>query len=73
MAALTAGRSRGSVHLSELRLPEGVTLATAIEDADHDHTVVSVAQAHDLDVEPEEEGEEPVEGEAPAAEGDEED
>ena len=47
-----------SVHMSELVLPEGVTLASAIEDADHDQTVVAIQQADDLEVEPEEEGEE---------------
>lgn len=60
----------GSLHLSEIAMPPGVTLATAIEDPAHDHVIVSVEQAHDLDLgeEPEEELE--VEGlEAAAEEG----
>lgn len=55
-----------SVHLSGLVLPEGVSLANAIEDADHDHTVVAIQQAHDLTVEPEEEEEGEAEGEGEA-------
>ena len=43
-----------SVHLSQLVLPEGVELASAIDDSAHDHTVVSVQQAHDLTIEDEE-------------------
>ena len=46
-----------SLHLSEITLPPGVALATAIEDAAHDHVIVSISQAHELDLgeEPEEE------------------
>lgn len=51
-----------SLHLSEIMLPAGVTLATAIEDAAHDHVIVSVEQAHELDLG--EEPEEELEGEA---------
>ncbi len=51
-----------SLHLSEIKLPPGVTLATAIEDAAHDHVIVSVEQAHELDLG--EEPEEELEGEA---------
>jgi large subunit ribosomal protein L25 len=55
MALVNVGEG---VHLSGMVLPAGVTLAHAIEDAQHDHVVVSVTEAHDLDVEPEEEEEE---------------
>ncbi len=52
-----------SVHLSQVALPEGVELASAIEDSAHDHPVVSITQAHDLTIEEEElEGEEMEEG-----------
>ncbi len=51
-----------SLHLSEITLPPGVALATAIEDAAHDHVIVSVEQAHELDLG--EEPEEELEGEA---------
>ncbi|HSS66711.1 MAG TPA: 50S ribosomal protein L25/general stress protein Ctc [Gammaproteobacteria bacterium] len=51
-----------SLHLSEIRLPPGVTLATEIEDAAHDHVIVSVSEAHELDLG--EEPEEALEGEA---------
>jgi large subunit ribosomal protein L25 len=66
-----------SLHLSEVKLPTGVALTTPIEDAAHDHVIVSVEKAHELDLgeEPEEElegealeaaAEEGVEGEAKA-------
>ncbi len=45
-----------SLHLSEIKLPPGVTLATEIEDAAHDHVIVNVTEAHELDL-----GEEPEE------------
>lgn len=51
-----------SLHLSEIKMPPGVTLASAIEDAAHDHVIVSVEQAHELDLG--EEPEEELEGEA---------
>jgi large subunit ribosomal protein L25 len=51
-----------SLHLSEVRLPPGVTLATEIEDAAHDHVVVNISEAHELDLG--EEPEEELEGEA---------
>lgn len=51
-----------SLHLSEIQMPPGVALATAIEDAAHDHVIVSVEQAHELDLG--EEPEEELEGEA---------
>lgn len=50
----------GVIHMSEIRLPEGVRLSTAIEDAAHDHPVVTVQEPQKLDL-----GEEP---EAEAAE-----
>ena len=58
-----------SLHLSEIKLPPGVTLATAIEDAAHDHVIVSVERAHELDLG--EEPEEELEGEALEAEAEE--
>ena len=51
-----------SLHLSEVKLPQGVTLATEIEDAAHDHVIVNVSQAHELDLG--EEAEEDLMGEA---------
>jgi large subunit ribosomal protein L25 len=51
-----------SLHLSEVKLPQGVTLATEIEDAAHDHVIVNISQAHELDLG--EEPEEELEGEA---------
>ena len=51
-----------SLHLSEVKLPQGVTLATEIEDAAHDHVIVNVSQAHELDLG--EEAEEELMGEA---------
>ena len=51
-----------SLHLSEVKLPQGVTLATDIEDAAHDHVIVNISQAHELDLG--EEPEEELEGEA---------
>jgi large subunit ribosomal protein L25 len=63
-----------AIHLSEIKLPEGVRLSTAIEDAAHDHPVVTVQEPQKLDLgeEPEEEavvGE--LEGEEAEAEGEE--
>lgn len=52
----------GSMHLSEINMPPGVTLANAIEDAAHDHVIVSAEMAHELDLG--EEPEEELEGEA---------
>jgi len=66
-----------SLHLSELVMPEGVTLNALAQDPDHDQPVVSVQHAQKFDEEEEallaegeegEEGEEPAEGEAPAGE-----
>lgn len=51
-----------SLHLSEVKLPQGVTLATEVEDAAHDHVIVNISQAHELDLG--EEPEEELEGEA---------
>ncbi len=50
-----------SLHLSEVKLPPGVQLATAIADAAHDHVIVSIEEALALDLG--EEPEEAVEGE----------
>jgi large subunit ribosomal protein L25 len=50
-----------SLHLSEITLPPGVALATALEDGAHDHVIVSISQAHELDLG--EEPEEKLEGE----------
>ena len=47
-----------SLHLSELRLPEGVSLTVDVSDGDHDHTVVTLAMPHALDTGEEAEGEE---------------
>ena len=67
-----------SLHLSELVMPEGVTLNALAQDPDHDQPVVSLQHAQKFDEEEEEallaegeegeEGEAPVEGEAPAGE-----
>ena len=51
------------IHMSEIRLPEGVRLSTAIEDAAHDHPVVTVQEPQKLDL-----GEEPLAEEAEALE-----
>lgn len=51
-----------TLHLSEIKLPPGVTLATPIEDAAHDQVIVSISEAHELDLG--EEPEEELEGEA---------
>lgn len=58
-----------SLHMSEIKLPPGVQFATAIADAAHDHVIVSVEEAHALDLG--EEPEEVLEGEGleAAAEG----
>lgn len=56
-----------SVHLSGLKMPEGVRLTVDVTDPDVDHTVVSIQKAAELDVEPEE-GD--VDGEGEAAAGD---
>jgi len=63
-----------AMHLSEIKLPEGVRLSTAIEDAAHDHPVVTVQEPQKLDLgeEPEEEGlAEGLEGEGVEVEGEE--
>ena len=57
-----------SLHLSELVMPEGVTLNALAQDPDHDQPVVSIQHAQKFEEEEEllaegEEGEEPVEGE----------
>lgn len=67
------------IHMSEVRLPEGVRLSTAIDDAAHDHPVVTIQEPQKLDLgdEPEAEegealelaeGEEGEEGDTDAAE-----
>ena len=64
-----------AMHLSEIKLPEGVRLSTAIEDAAHDHPVVTVQEPQKLDLgeEPEEEAEAgELEGEVAEGEGGEE-
>ena len=64
-----------AMHLSEIKLPEGVLLSTAIEDAAHDHPVVTVQEPQKLDLgeEPEEEAEAgELEGEVAEGEGGEE-
>ena len=56
-----------SVHLSNVILPEGVSLAHAIEDADHDHTV-AMAQMPQVAAEVDEtEADAPAEGDADEA------
>ncbi len=57
------------IHLSEIQLPEGVRLTHAIEDAAHDHPVVTVQEPQKLDLGEEPEVEEGVEGELAVAEG----
>ena len=66
MAALDVG---GSVHLSELVLPEGVRLMALAHNPEHDQPVVSVQHPQKLEEAEEEEaaGEEGAEAEAPAA------
>ena len=49
-----------SLHLSELKMPEGVRLTTDVSEADHDHPVVSVQHAQAFE---EPELEEELEGE----------
>ncbi len=64
-----------AMHLSEIKLPEGVRLSTAIEDVAHDHPVVTVQEPQKLDLgeEPEEEAEAgELEGEVAEGEGGEE-
>ena len=64
-----------AMHLSEIKLPEGVRLSTAIEDAAHDHPVVTVQEPQKLDLgeEPEEElAADELEGEVAEGEGGEE-
>lgn len=58
-----------SLHLSELVMPEGVTLNALAQDPDHDQPVVSIQHAQKFEEEEEAllaEGEEGVEGVAPA-------
>ena len=57
VAAMALG---DALHLSQLVLPQGVTLTTDVSDPDHDHTLVTLAMPHDLDM-GEEEGEEGAE------------
>ena len=60
----------GSVHLGEIKLPEGVQLASTIQESDLELSVASVlAPKKATVVEDEAEGEEGAEGDA-AAEGD---
>jgi large subunit ribosomal protein L25 len=47
VAAMEVG---DSLHLSQLALPEGVALTVDVSNADHDHTVVTLAMPHALDV-----------------------
>ncbi|MDX1431872.1 MAG: 50S ribosomal protein L25/general stress protein Ctc [Gammaproteobacteria bacterium] len=71
MGALDIG---DSLHLSDVKMPEGVTLLALAHDADHDQPVVSIHHAQKFDEEEElgEEGEELLaegaEGEAPEGE-----
>ncbi len=53
----------GSLHLSDLQIPDGVRLTTDISDGSADHPVVAIQRAAELEVEPEEEDVEEVEGE----------
>jgi large subunit ribosomal protein L25 len=60
-----------SIHLSELVMPQGVTLLALAQDPEHDQPVVSLQHSQKFDEEEEallEEGEEPEEG-APEADG----
>ena len=60
-----------SLHLSELQMPQGVTLLALLQDPEHDQPVVSVQHSQKFDEEEEAllgEGEEPEEG-APEADG----
>jgi large subunit ribosomal protein L25 len=71
MGAMELGTA---MHLSEITLPDGVRLSTAIEDAAHDHPVVTVQEPQKLDLgeEPEEEAvAEGLEGEGVEVEGEE--
>ena len=56
----------GSLHLSDLRIPEGVRLTTDVSDGGADHPVVAIQRAAELDVETVEEGVEEVEVEGEA-------
>ena len=73
MSAMDIG---DSIHLSQIVMPEGVTLTALSQDAEHDQPVVSIHHAQKFEEEEEallaegeegEEGEVPVEGEAPPA------
>ena len=56
-----------AISLSQVKLPADVELATAIEDAEHDHNVVSIERAYEMAVEPEGDEAEVAEGEVPTA------
>jgi large subunit ribosomal protein L25 len=66
-----------TIHLSELNMPQGVTLLAIAQDPEHDQPLVSIQHSQKFDEEEEallaegeelEEGEEAVEGEEPAKE-----
>lgn len=62
MSAMDIG---DSIHLSELVMPEGVTLLALVQEPDHDQPVVSLQHSQKFEEEEEallEEGEEPEEG-----------
>jgi len=63
-----------SLHLSDIKVPDGVTIVELAQGEDHDHVVVSVNVKREIEIEPEivdeaAEGEE-VEGDESKAEGD---
>jgi large subunit ribosomal protein L25 len=53
-----------SIHLSEIKLPEGVEIVALMQGADQDQAVVSVHKTRAVSAEAEEEGEGEAEGEA---------
>ncbi|MDX1514603.1 MAG: 50S ribosomal protein L25/general stress protein Ctc [Gammaproteobacteria bacterium] len=59
----------GVIHLSEIKLPEGVRLSNPVDDPAHDHPVVTVQEPQKLDLGEEPEAEEALAGEL--AEGEE--
>jgi len=66
-----------SLHLSDIKVPEGVTIVELSHGDDHDHVVVSVNVKREIEIEPEVVDEiaegaegEAAEGEEPKAEGD---
>ena len=61
-----------SVHLSELTLPEGVSLTADVSDPDHDHTVATVQMPMELDTGEDLEEDEELSAEVPTTAEDEE-